>query len=40
MKLITLLHSDRATHIRGLGTYIFKAFEQRNDILAQLNKYF
>lgn len=39
LKLISLFHSDRKTYIRNLGIFIFKAFEERKDIISQLNRY-
>ncbi len=38
-KLIELFQSDRASYIRNLGIFIYKAFELRNEILYQVNRY-
>lgn len=38
-KLVSLLHSDKQIYIRNLGNFVSKAFETRNDIVCQLNRY-
>ncbi len=38
-KLVALLHSDREIYIRNIGNYVFRAFEKRNEVLSQINRY-
>lgn len=38
-KLVSLFQSDRKTYIRNLGIFIFRAFEERKEIISQINRY-